>query len=193
MLPHKQSSADGETEDDEPSFSTISRQNTSSTLPSLTGTARLRKLTKNVIKSRIDSSTISEKEVIPEVPLDKRYEPTYRMEPGPNRRFSPARSKVLIKAVLSTLLENYEYGFNSSPTPAEMAMKLPDLIIKQVKTLDLERYKLVCLVSMGSIGDSSVSICSRCLWDTNLDTSVTYTHTDKNYYCTVTLYGLYYE
>ncbi|XP_048760127.1 dynein light chain Tctex-type 5-like [Ostrea edulis] len=191
MQSHKQASTDGETEEDEHSVSTLSRQNTNTTLPSLTGTARLKKLTRNILKTRIDSSTISEKEIIPEVVLDKKYEPTYRMEP--NKRFSPARTKVLIKAVLSTLLENYDYSANSSPTPAEMTMKLPELIIKQVRSLDFERYKLVCLVSMGSVDDSSVSVTSRCLWDTNLDTCVTYTHTDKTYYCTVTLYGLYHE
>jgi hypothetical protein len=143
------------------------------------------------MKARIDSSTISEKEIVPEVVLDKKFEPTYRMEP--NKRFSPARTKVLIKAVLSSLLENYDYNVTSSPTPAEMTMKLPELIIKQVRSLDFERYKFVCLVSMGSVDDSSVSVTSRCLWDTNLDTCVTYTYTDKTYYCTVTLYGLYHE
>lgn len=190
MHQHKQTSVDGETEDD--TMSNLSRQNTNTTVPSLTGAARLKKLTKTLTKPRIESSTISEKEVIPEVVLDKKYEPTYRMEPGQGRRFSPAKAKVMIQAVLSTLLDNYEYG-SGSPNPAEMTMKLPELILKQVKTLDFERYKFVCLVSMGSAGDNSVCISSRCLWDTNLDTCVTYTHTDKTYYCTVTLYGFYHE
>lgn len=188
MLSQKQSSVDIDTEEEEnpPRNSNISA-------PTLTGVARLRKLTKTLTKPRIESSVISEKEAVPEMVVEKKYEPTYRMEPDRSKRFSPARVKDLIKAVLSPLLDNYEYSVSSTPNPAEMTLRLPDLILKQVKTLEFERYKFVCLVSMGSAGDNSVRLSSRCLWDTNLDTCVTYTHTDKTFYCTVTLYGLYHE
>ena len=67
------------------------------------------------------------------------------------------------------------------------------VIKARVKELMIPRYKIICLVHIGQLGDQSVRISSRCLWDQTNDTYASSEFRNKSLYAVASVYGVYYE
>ena len=74
-----------------------------------------------------------------------------------------------------------------------MAKVMSEEIKDQVKLLEFDRYKFVCLVTLGEKKNQDLRLTSRCAWDAGLDNSSSYTWQNMNSFCSVTVYGLYHE
>ncbi|XP_073241345.1 dynein light chain Tctex-type 5-like [Porites lutea] len=87
------------------------------------------------------------------------FENTYRLEP--KTRFP----EIKVKAVLNEVLEKLE-SHTYSPTHSPFLVKLLSTrVLEKVKRLNIERYKIVCLVTIGSKASQGLRIASRCLWN----------------------------
>ena len=117
-----------------------------------------------------------------------KQEPTYRTEP--KKKFEASKVETIIKDVLHYRLEDYEYDPKLSSTKTK---ELSDEIKERVKKLRYERYKIVCLVTIGEKTGQGLQITSRCIWDSNWDTSSTYTYQNSTMFCTVTVFGVFNE
>jgi len=65
------------------------------------------------------------------------------------------------------------------------------IIRTSVKELFIPRYKLVCFVHIGQLGDQSMCIASRCLWDSSCDTFASVEFRNKSLFAICTVYAVY--
>ena len=115
-------------------------------------------------------------------------QPTYRMEP-----LRPFNGDAVFSTMEKTVLRRMK-GFQYSPDISSVITKLlTDEIKDAVKELKFDRYKIVCLVSIGQRQGQGVKICSRCAWDISCDNHCTYTWNNDNVFCTASVFGLYHE
>ena len=115
------------------------------------------------------------------------FENTYRLEP--KTRFP----EITVKAVLNEVLEELE-SHTYSPTHSPFLAKLLSTrVLENVKRLNIERYKIVCLVTIGSKALQGLRIASRCLWNDQFDTVVSASFETKDFLAVGTVYGIYYE
>lgn len=116
-----------------------------------------------------------------------KYENTYRLEP--KMKFPVIKVRKIVKDVLSTL-----NGHTYDPKESSFVSKLlSKRILDEVRLLNIERYKIVCLMSIGSKSRQGLRIASRCLWNTEHDTFVTETLDKQSFYAIATVYAMYYE
>ena len=115
-------------------------------------------------------------------------EPTYRMEPLV--RFQVGRVEDSMRNLVDMRMRAFKY----TPKVAAMVSKVLTSEIKDaVKQMAFDRYKIVCVVTIGQKQLQDMRISSRCSWDTSVDTSASYTWSDANAFCCATVYGMYHE
>ena len=115
-------------------------------------------------------------------------QPTYRMEPL--RIFD----RDAVYSAMRNIVTRRMRGFQYSPDIAGVMTKiLTDDIKDAVKELNFDRYKIVCVASIGQRQGQGLKICSRCTWDISTDNHCTYTWNNDNVFCTATVFGLYFE
>lgn len=107
----------------------------------------------------------------------------------PDRRFSCEQAHQLIKQIIDERLETAEY----SCACAVISKELSDSIIKSVKKLVYDRYKLICYVAIGQIKDSVLNCASRAVWSPTADTFTEYIFKNKSLFALCILYAVYKE
>lgn len=115
-------------------------------------------------------------------------ENTYRTEP--KRKFPEREVKEIIQNSLEALLGELTYNATECGFLTKL---LSSRIMEQVKSLNIERYKLVCLVNVGSKHNQGLRIASRCLWNADFDTHVTASIENGTLFAVATVYGVYFE
>lgn len=163
-----------------PSKSPVGKPSTPVRGPSLMGIFAAKRLT-NKLRARVLERRAAEK-AMPK-------EPTYRMEPL--KKFQPKKVEDAIKEVVGERInDKTEYN----PRISKMLTRVISEEVKQkVKSLNFDRYKLVCMVTIGEKRDQTMLCTSRCIWDTRFDSYSAYTFENPRMFCTVTVYGIYAE
>lgn len=116
------------------------------------------------------------------------YENTYQLEP--KRKFEAGKVKAIIDNVLSEQLKEEKYDPKAS---RQMTLTLAEIIKSSVKELNYERYKIVCMVSIGQLKEQGFRAGSRCCWDAKWDTFATGSFKNKSLFAIATVWGVYYE
>lgn len=118
------------------------------------------------------------------------YENTYKLQP--ERKFHSSAAQRVINEQLETYLKSETYDPNAS---AQMTKTLAQIIKDAVKDLKYDRYKIVCVVTIGELlnGDVGIMQASRCVWDTNWDTFASGIYKNKTLYGVATVYAVYQE
>ncbi|KAK3715772.1 hypothetical protein QZH41_002281 [Actinostola sp. cb2023] len=118
----------------------------------------------------------------------KDFENTYRMKPKQTFPVDEIR-QIILKNLQNTVGEEVYSHLN----PNLVCKTLSQLIKDQVKSLNIDRYKVVCLVTIGAKNRERVRVASRCLWDANFDRFASATVENGSLFAVGTVYGLYYE
>ena len=113
---------------------------------------------------------------------------TYRLEP--RNRFYEPDVRMIIRKVFEANLDGRAYD---SEYCKKTATFLSDLIKQQVKALNFERYKIICLVYLGQVMQQGLRISSLCLFDGHHDNYAEYRHTDQDVFAVGVVYGFYME
>ena len=116
------------------------------------------------------------------------YENTYQL--GPKRKFKASEAKAVIESVLESTLKTEKYD---PKTSAYNSTLLAQLIKDQVKELNYERYKILVIASIGQLNDQGLQVVSRCVWDTNFDTSASASYKNKSLFAVATVFAVYLE
>ena len=116
------------------------------------------------------------------------YENTYILEP--RRKFRAGDAQKIIDQVLVQHLKDEKYEPNSS---RQLAQTLAEMIKTSVKELNYERYKIVCMVTIGQMDEQGLRSASRCVWDENFDTFASGSYHNKSLFGVATVYAVYYE
>ncbi|XP_038076146.1 tctex1 domain-containing protein 1-like [Patiria miniata] len=118
------------------------------------------------------------------------FEPSFRMDgPGP-RKFRELEVGRLVEDILSSHLQEEIYD----PVRCkQLSQDLAGKINQRVRELNFPRYKLVAMVSIGSVREKpGTHLGSRCLWDDRTDSSTTAHFTNGSLYAVAMVYGLYF-
>ncbi|XP_038049556.1 tctex1 domain-containing protein 1-B-like [Patiria miniata] len=117
-----------------------------------------------------------------------RYECTYKMEP--DKKFMSHRAGNIIEDVLEAELREAKYEPERSQN---LCRYLADTIKNRVKELDFDRYKIVAVVTIGSLDQNASSLASQCVWNEKYDTYSEFTFKNGSLYALGVVYGIYQE
>lgn len=116
---------------------------------------------------------------------------TYRMAPRPEEKFNASTAQRIMSCTLQSYLEGERYDKNLS---ISLSKTLADVIKERMKDQGFsQRYKFVCLVTMGEKKDQGMAVCSRCVWNTDTDNYASSSFTKGDLFAVATLYALYFE
>lgn len=76
--------------------------------------------------------------------------------------------------------------FNSKHTQFQV-------IKARIKELQIPRFKVIALITIGSSNDQGMTVGSRCLWDDSVDMFSSYEFRNKYLFAVGTVYGIYTE
>ncbi|KAG5894910.1 hypothetical protein JTB14_008871 [Gonioctena quinquepunctata] len=117
-----------------------------------------------------------------------RYMNTYRMEA--ENPFNTEKVDKILKKVMEEALENLDYDLDKCPKQAKWASSV---IRSKVKKMNFDRYKIICVVSIGEKHSQDVFATCRFLWDTEKDRYSVYSMENTYVYGYAQCFGLYYE
>ncbi|NXE41895.1 TC1DA protein, partial [Ptilorrhoa leucosticta] len=110
--------------------------------------------------------------------------------PGPARRFPVAAVDEILRDVVGSALREQRY----EPGPCREAAKdIAEVVKARVKDLGVPRYKIVVVAHIGQLGEQSLQIASRCLWDPGTDTFSSYVFKNASLFAVANVYGVYFE
>ncbi|CAL8343711.1 unnamed protein product [Merluccius merluccius] len=115
-------------------------------------------------------------------------ENTYHM--GPSKRFPVLAVTDILKDVLSSYLQEEKYD---AELCRQMTKTISEVLKARVKELMIPRYKIVVLISIGQLGDQSMYVGSRFLWDAASDTFATHTFKNSSLLAVASVYAVYFE
>ena len=118
----------------------------------------------------------------------ERIENTYKLEP--DRTFPDGAVREIIADALHRHLNGTIYDQRESPYKAKL---ISEDIKAKVKALNVDRYRVVCLVHLGSDTGQEIKIVSRALWSPQIDTFATSCFKSGNLFAVATVYGVYFE
>ena len=113
---------------------------------------------------------------------------SYKLEP--DRRFPVEEVKKIVDQALKENLANEKYEGEKC---SKLCTSLSRVIQDKVKTIGLERYKLITLVSIGENKSQSARVVSRCLWNENFDNYASASFYAESMFAQATVYGIYLE
>ena len=67
------------------------------------------------------------------------------------------------------------------------------VIKARVKELQIPRFKVITLITIGSTNEQGMTVGSRCLWDASVDTFSSFEFRNKHLFAVGTVYGIYAE
>ncbi|XP_076462333.1 dynein light chain Tctex-type protein 2B-like [Babylonia areolata] len=116
---------------------------------------------------------------------------TYRMGPNAEEKFNAAKASKQMQSTLSAFLESEKYDKTLS---VSLSKNLAEVIKDHMKDMGFShRYKYVCMVTMGELKEQGMTVCSRCVWNTDTDNMASATFTKGDLFAVATLYALYFE
>ncbi|XP_014106070.1 PREDICTED: tctex1 domain-containing protein 1 [Pseudopodoces humilis] len=109
---------------------------------------------------------------------------------GPGGRFPVAAVDEILREVLGSALREQRYEPGSC---REAAKDIAEVVKARVKALQVPRYKIVVVAHIGQLGQQSLQISSRCLWDPHTDTFSSYVFKNTSLFAVANVYGVYFE
>lgn len=107
-----------------------------------------------------------------------------------NRIFNINEVKLLLEDLIQEKLnEESEYDSNKSK---ELSKELSQIIKDAIKKLNYEKYKYIIQVVIGQYQNENLMMTCRCLWDIQTDNYASYIYSNRNIFCAVTVFGLFY-
>ena len=140
---------------------------------------------KGSIAGYTDLSSLLSNSRVPE-----KVENTYQLGPAEDQKFSVVQVEKKISSILNSYLDGEVYEERKCNM---LARNLSDVIKARVKDMDIPRYKIVCLVTMGKLADECLQFASRCVWSAETDNYASKTYRNNSLFCTVVVYGMYFE
>lgn len=119
-----------------------------------------------------------------------KYANTYKLKPDEDKRFRCKDVKGIIDSVLEGQLTGVTYN---AETCKKLTTSIADEIKDKIKLLRLNRFKIVCVVHIGQQRGQSLSITSRCLWDTSHDRMATSSFSGDTFFACASVFGIYQE
>jgi hypothetical protein len=116
----------------------------------------------------------------------KTYEPTYRLKPYDEKKFSPSAVRAVCEEIVNATLQGKSWNGDEE---AVWSVDMTEQIKAKVVAMDFARYKIVVQIVLGQNKNQGVRVASRCLWDTETDNYASYTFSNDAMWCTAMVFG----
>ena len=117
------------------------------------------------------------------------HENTFKTQP--DALFNACEVERLTETVLVERLRDVQYD---PATCKELSQEMAAKIMDKVKSIKIKRYKLVAVVSIGSVNERpGMQFGSRCLWNQSTDSFASVKFTNGSLFAVAMVYGLYFE
>lgn len=116
------------------------------------------------------------------------YENTYKLTP--DCKFHEGKVREIIKNVFA---ENIHENYYDPGMCGSKCKLMSEIIKERVKNLEMDRFKIVCIVMMGEEAKQSMLVSSRCLWDQRFDNSVSVDYKKGNLLALGLVFAVYAE
>lgn len=121
----------------------------------------------------------------------RKYGNTYRLDPVEGRRFNSDRAEVeLRKAITTHLPADGVYDANACQ---KAALAISAQVRDALRQADLDRYKIVCMVTIGERKQQDTVAAMRFLWDGERDGFAKYYYESRYLYAVGIVFGVYHE
>ena len=118
-----------------------------------------------------------------------RLENTYKLNPDTTFRSHEVQKKA--EEILAEHLYDKEYDSQQCKI---LSQTLSAKILEAIKTLGFKRYKMVAVVSIGSMKERpGMQLGSRCLWNKETDNFVSARYSNTSIFAVAMVYGLFYD
>lgn len=118
----------------------------------------------------------------------QRFQPTYRLKSS--SPFDREQCENIINKVMKRFLEIYNYTAQSAPI---FCQHICQEINRRLKNCKYDRYRLICVVTIGAKGQQSVRCVAKFLWDPETDMYTNIAYERQTFFVIVTVYALYYN
>ncbi|NXR22821.1 TC1DA protein, partial [Cinclus mexicanus] len=109
---------------------------------------------------------------------------------GPGGRFPVAAVDEILREEVESAMRERRY----EPGPRRQAARdIAEAVKARVKALAVPRYKIVVVAHVGQLGEQSLQVGSRCLWDPESDTFSSHVFTNTSLFAVANVYGVYFE
>eukprot|EP00794_Sanderia_malayensis_P007771 gene7771-8617_t len=117
-----------------------------------------------------------------------KMENTYKLEPEHTFPYCD------VQKVISDTLQRHLTGSKYEPmASAHQAKIISDDIKSKVKAMNVDRYRIICLVHIGSNNGQQLKIASRSLWNPSVDSFASADFKSNEFFAVATVYGVYFE
>lgn len=116
------------------------------------------------------------------------YENTYKLTP--DDKFHEGKVREIIKAVFEENITEKSYDPNACGSKCKL---ISEIVKERVKKLSLNRFKIVCVVTIGQVFDQSMIVTSRCLWNHKFDNAVSVEFKKGNIIAVGVVFAVYVE
>lgn len=120
----------------------------------------------------------------------RHYEPTFRLKPYDEKKFSPSAVRKIAEEVVKSVLGDKVWNGEDE---AVWTVTITEQIKQRVRELNFPRYKIVVQVVLGENKHQGVRVASRCLFDADTDNHASYTFEADTIWCTAMVFGVYTE
>ena len=118
-----------------------------------------------------------------------KYENTYKLEPEMN--FVNVDIEKAAEKILANSLHDKEYEPEQCKNLSQV---LSSQIIEAIKGMGYARFKMVCVVSIGSMKERpGMQFGSRCLWNKETDNFISAKFSNTSLFAVAMVYGLHYD
>ncbi|XP_055837956.1 dynein light chain Tctex-type 4 [Episyrphus balteatus] len=121
-------------------------------------------------------------------PAVPRYMPTYRLEA--HNPLNREQCENIMKAVMDKAFEDFIY---SSKQAQDLCQHISEEIKTRVKEKNYDRYRLICVVTIGEKCMQGFKSVVTFLWDAEKDGYIKYAYDTPDFFANATLYYLYYD
>ena len=119
-----------------------------------------------------------------------KYQNTFKMEAEEDAAFKSSKVVSVMEDILSAHLDDMTYD----PVKVkELVPRLSTIIKSRVKTLNFDRHRIVCNLTIGQNMGQGVEFASRCLWDESRDSWACASYTNDTIFAIATVHGVNYE
>ena len=117
-------------------------------------------------------------------------ENTYRTEPKEGKEYKDRDVKDFVYQLLEKGLRDEKYN---AMTCSRAACDMSKVIKNKVKELNFPRYKIICQVIIGQMGDQGMQTASRCLWNEATDRSTTVSYKNSSLWAVAIIHAVYFD
>ncbi|KAH6572443.1 hypothetical protein BASA50_000181 [Batrachochytrium salamandrivorans] len=116
------------------------------------------------------------------------FENTYMLKP--DKRFQTNGVRLIIEEILAKHLTKVKYDSEEAP---ELVKAISNDIMRAVKKLEMDRYKIVVDVNIGEFKGQGIKVASRAVWDTTTDSYTSASFRNSTIFAVAIVFGCYFE